>query len=194
MCHPYSSVPDIGSVPPWARANAAIGTSALIEANQKAVATIHLATIGKDVDRFTAGQAATLHEIANQCPLSGSNSVFKARALYQLIDANAVYDDATLCLQDGYVIKSRATQATVSGLVVPNPAVDEATLMLSEEQKESVAFVVLDALGAEVMSLTVPGGATRFAFSTSGLAPALYHYQVRGPSGNLCSGKLTIVR
>lgn len=176
------------------QANAAIGTSALIEANEKAVTEIRMATIGKDVDGFTADQTQSLYEIANQCPLSGGNAVFKARALYQLIDANAVYDDATLCLHDGYVIKSRTIEAIASALVVPNPAVDEATLLFSEEQKEVMTFVVFDALGAEVMSLTVPAGAVRFAFSTSGLAPALYHYQVRGPSGNLCSGKLTIVR
>lgn len=34
----------------------------------------------------------------------------------------------------------------------------------------------------------------RHTFRTADLAPALYHYQVHGPSGILGAGKLTIVR
>ncbi len=34
----------------------------------------------------------------------------------------------------------------------------------------------------------------RIAFSTASLAPAIYHYQVRGSSGIIGLGKLTILR
>ena len=54
--------------------------------------------------------------------------------------------------------------------------------------------MVYDAVGAEVMRMAVPIEMPRVAFSTASLAPALYHYQVRGPTGIIGVGKLTIVR
>ena len=44
------------------------------------------------------------------------------------------------------------------------------------------------------MIKTMKSHAMRHAFSTADLAPALYHYQVRGSSGIIGVGKLTIVR
>lgn len=78
--------------------------------------------------------------------------------------------------------------------MIPNPAVDEATLVLDRVLDEPGAFVVFDGLGGEVMRHGVPIEVPRIAFSTRSLAPAIYHYQVQGPSGIIGSGKLTIIR
>lgn len=175
-------------------ANAGIATSELIETNEKAVNEAYLATVGKDVDSFTTTQADDLFAIANQCPMLGGNAVFKARSLYWLIDDSYDFDDQALCLQHGIMVKSLAAQPINAVTVVPNPAVDEATLVLDRELDEPGSFVVYDAVGAEVMRQVVPIEMPRLAFSTASLAPALYHYQVRGPSGVIGVGKLTIVR
>ncbi|MBV6404522.1 MAG: hypothetical protein IT228_00635 [Flavobacteriales bacterium] len=175
-------------------ANANIATSELIETNEKAVNEVYLATVGKNVDSFTTTQTADLFAIANQCPMLGGNAVFKARSLYWLIDDSYDFDDQALCLQHGIIVKSLAAQPINAVAVIPNPAVDEATLVLDHELDEPGSFVVYDAVGAEVMRQVVPIDMPRLAFSTASLAPALYHYQVRGPSGVIGVGKLTIVR
>jgi hypothetical protein len=175
-------------------ANAGIATSELIETNEKAVNEVYLATVGKDVDSFTSIQADDLFAIANQCPRVGGNAVFKARSLYWLIDDSYDFDDQALCLQHGILVKSLTALPINAVTVVPNPAVDEATLVLDRELDEPGSFVVYDAVGAEVMRQVVPIEMPRLAFSTASLAPALYHYQVRGPSGVIGVGKLTIVR
>jgi hypothetical protein len=175
-------------------ANAGIATSELIETNEKAVNEVYLATVGKDVDSFTSIQADDLFAIANQCPMVGGNAVFKARSLYWLIDDSYDFDDQALCLQHGILVKSLTALPINAVTVVPNPAVDEATLVLDRELDEPGSFVVYDAVGAEVMRQVVPIEMPRLAFSTASLAPALYHYQVRGPSGVIGVGKLTIVR
>ncbi len=175
-------------------ANANITTSELIEANEKNVNEVYLATVGKDVDSFTTTQADDLFAIANQCPMVGGNSVFKARSLYWLIDDSYDFDDQALCLQHGIVVKSLTALPINTITVVPNPAADEATLVLDRELDEPGSFVIYDAVGAEVMRQVVPIEMPRMAFSTASLAPALYHYQVRGPSGVVGVGKLTIVR
>ncbi|MEZ4758112.1 MAG: hypothetical protein R2817_14905 [Flavobacteriales bacterium] len=175
-------------------ANAALGATELTESNAKAVNEIHLATIGKEVDHFTVDQTSALFEIANQCPMVGGNAVFRARALYSLIDEGQDYDDELLCLQHGILVKS-LDQPTGSALsVVPNPTSDEATLVLAEPLDDPGVFIVYDALGAEVLRHLVAAESLRHIVNTEALAPALYYYQVRGPSGLLGVGKLTIVR
>lgn len=174
--------------------NAAIPTSELIEENQKTVNDMHLATIGKDVDTFTPEQAAALFDVANQCPMIGGNAVFKARSLYLLIDDAYEFDDVALCLPHGIAVKNLVAFEPNAVVVVPNPTIDEATLVLTQQLEGTVIFVVYDALGAEVMRYTVPAETPRFAFSTASLPSALYHYQVRGPSSIVGVGKLTILR
>jgi hypothetical protein len=174
--------------------NAGIATSASIETNEKGVNDIYLATIGKDVVGFTTTQSDDLFAIANQCPMRGGNAVFKARSLCWLIDDSYDFDDQLLCLQHGIIVKSLIQQPLNGVAVVPNPASDEATLVLEHELEEPGTFVVYDALGAEVMQQAIPIEMPRMAFSTASLVPALYHYQVRGPSGIIGVGKLTIVR
>jgi hypothetical protein len=174
--------------------NAALGATELTEMNAKAVNEIHLATIGKEVDHFTVDQTSLLFAIANQCPMVGGNAVFRARALYSLIDEGQGYDDELLCLQHGILLKS-LDQPTGSALsVVPNPTSDEATLVLAEPLDAPGVFIVYDALGAEVLRHLVAAESLRHIVNTEALAPALYYFQVRGSAGLLGVGKLTIVR
>ncbi|MBV6405227.1 MAG: hypothetical protein GFGODING_01994 [Flavobacteriales bacterium] len=174
--------------------DAALGTSEPIEANEKTVNAIYLATIGKDVDDFTATQAADLFFIANQCPMVGGNAVFKARSLYWLIDDTYNFDDPLLCLPYGIIVKSLGVQQISAVSILPNPASDEATLVLSRKLYEPGTFMLYDALGMEVLRRTVPIETLRLVFSTASLAPALYHYLVRDRSGTIGYGKLTVVR
>ena len=175
-------------------ANQGVLTSELIEANDKQVTDIYLAVVGADVDGFTAAQTGTLLDIANQCPLVGGNAVFRARALYTLIDAGAEYDDALLCLPHGILIKSKAEAATSSVRIIPNPAMATATLQLSAPLAAPATLVIRDALGTEVMRSRVPGQISTWQVGLEPLAPALYHYQLVSAEGVMGEGKLTIVR
>jgi hypothetical protein len=175
-------------------ANAAIATSKLIEANEKQVNEIYLGTVAKSIDGFTPEQATTLFAIANQCPLTGGNAVYRARALYALIDDEQDYDDPALCLQHGLIYRNMQQLGGHTITVVPNPATDQASLVLDEAWDAPGVLVVYDAMGAEVMRAEVPAYTPRWEFSTAALAPAMYHYRVRGPSGKVFDGKLSIIR
>lgn len=174
--------------------NAALGATELTESNAKEVNEVYLATIGKEVDGFTAEQTSTLFDIAYQCPMVGGNAVFRARALYNLIDAAQDYDDELLCLQHGIIVKSLKQPNSATLHVIPNPATDEATLVLDQVLDEAGTLLVFDALGAEVIRQPIPIEQLRVPFSTTLLSPALYHYKVFGNTGPIGHGKLTIVR
>jgi len=177
-----------------ANASAAITTNELIETNEKGVNDVYLATVGKDVDEFTATQTDDLFSIANQCPMVGGNAVFKARSLYSLIDGAQVFDDPLLCLPYGIVVKSLMEHASNAVSVVPNPASDEASLVLSLETTEPAYLTLHNTVGSEVLRVFVPKGVVRHSFSTANIAPGLYYYKVFGGGGLLGDGKLTIVR
>ncbi|MBK9176132.1 MAG: right-handed parallel beta-helix repeat-containing protein [Flavobacteriales bacterium] len=174
--------------------NGAVYTSELIEENQKEVNEIYLATVGKDVDTFTSGQAATLFDIANQCPMLGGNAVFKARALFWLIDDSYGFDDQLLCLPYGVIVKSLFDQHVNALNVVPNPASDEASLILVHETAEPAYLTLYNAVGSESLRVLVPKGTVSHAFSTACMATGLYHYQLLSGDGLVGHGKLTIVR
>ncbi|HQY04406.1 MAG TPA: hypothetical protein PLC10_15935, partial [Flavobacteriales bacterium] len=93
-------------------ANTNVGTTKLIESNEKQVNEIYLSTVGKEVDTFTVDQTNTLFFIANQCPMVGGNSVYRARSLYRLIDDEQQFDDPQLCLQHGIIVKSLVARET----------------------------------------------------------------------------------
>lgn len=175
-------------------ANAAIATSKLIEENEKQVNEIYLAVFGKEADGFTDAQRTVLYDIASQCPMLGGNAVYKARSMYRFVDDSTYFDDQLLCLTHGIIVKSlRQQEAAIVG-VVPNPAKDQATLMLSEQLNAPAVFVIFNSMGSEMMRFGLPVETMQYEFSTGALSPALYHYQVRGPSGLIGRGKLTIIR
>lgn len=173
---------------------AVIGATELAEVNSKTVNDIFLSTIAKDVNEFTAQQAQDLFAVADQCPLLGGNAVFQARALYYLIDAEQDFDDPALCLEHGLITKRREQAAQGAVSIVPNPAGDEAALVLTQPLDVPGSLSFYNALGTEVMRVRIPDGELRLVLSIAGLAPGIYHYCARGVIDRLGEGKLSIVR
>ena len=175
-------------------ANSAIGTTELIEANRKMLDEIYLSTLGKDIDTFTVAQADELFAIANQCPMLGGNAVYTARSLYRLIDDRYEYNDQLLCLPHGIIVKSIRQQDAMALSIVPNPARDNATLVLDQGLDGPGALLLYNMVGQEVFRKAIPMELARMEFSTASLAPGLYQYRVEGGGAMLGHGKLTIVR
>lgn len=174
-------------------ANAAIGTSKLIEANEKQVNEIYLSVIAKEVDTFTVDQANTLYSIASQCPMEGGNAVYQARSMYRLINDTVFFDDQLICLQHGIIVKSIRQQDPNRTGVIPNPAKDRATLMMEQPLDNPGTFVLYNMLGTVVFHLDVAANAFRTDFSTTGIAQGMYHYRVISTKGVVGSGKLSII-
>jgi hypothetical protein len=175
-------------------ANAAIATSELIEANEKQVNEIYLGTVAKGIDGFTPAQASALFDIANQCPLVGGNAVYRARAMYALIDDEQAYDDPALCLQHGLIYRSMQQAGGRAVSVVPNPASEMVTLRYGLDADETGTFTLYDALGHPVLSQALPPDIQELKISTARLSPAAYHYVVHSSrNGLLGSGRLVII-
>ncbi|MFZ1694321.1 MAG: hypothetical protein WAT74_14070 [Flavobacteriales bacterium] len=174
--------------------NAAIATGELIEANNKTVNEVHLATLAKNITAFTPAQAEALLAVADQCPLSGGNAVFRARSLYSLIDDAHDYDDAALCLQQGLITKRKPVGAEPLCALVPNPTKDQAVLVLNAALNDPAWLVMVNALGAEVFRTLIPADQPRTELGLAGLASGIYHYTLVGAQSTIGSGKLAVER
>lgn len=175
-------------------ANAAIATSEVIEANEKMVNEIYLSTVAKDIDGFSADQVADLFDMANQCPLIGGNAVYRARALYALIDNEQDFDDLALCLPFGIEIRSADQTNDRAASVIPNPTDDLATLIYRLDDGASGSLVLYDAIGKEVARHSLTSNEPRFHFSTAELNPGAYHFIIQSGYRFVGDGKLVIVR
>lgn len=171
-----------------------IASTALIEQNAKAVNQIYLATIGRSGEdvQFDATQAANLLYIAGQCPLVGGNPVYQARSLYSLVDDQAEFDDALICMAAGYVVKSLEETAP-SVTVYPNPnrtgqQFFEFKGLLDEEAVITVQL--FDAQGRQILDQRLAGA--KESVDVSGLAQGLYNWVISIDGRLLSHGKVTI--
>jgi len=175
-------------------ANNSVGTTELIETNEKQVKEIYLNTVAKEVDSFTSTEVAALFAIANQCPMVGGNAVYRARSLYALIDDDMEYNDASLCLQHGIIYKSRKPKTITEVSIQPNPTNDAATLLYPFYEDMQGTLVIYDALGKEVQRHRLSQDVVRYEFSTAELKQGAYHYAVSNGADVIGTGKLMIVR
>lgn len=158
--------------------SASFNNSALIEENQKKVNDIYLKTIAKGNRAFSEMQVADLLFVANQCPLSGGNSVFIARSMYSLFENNFNYDDQSTCLTEGMVLRKKSESSLFTILTTPNPASDLATLKINAGFQKPLKFVICDVVGRDVESFDIKALQTSINFSTSKLNSGLYFCQL----------------
>ena len=92
--------------------------------------------------------------------------------------------------------EEEATDGSTADLIkiMPNPAIDEATLVFTLPSEKPAVIITYNTMGNEVMRTMVPAEILRFTFNTSTLAPAVYHYKVIERTSLIGSGRLTIVR
>ncbi|RYE16482.1 MAG: T9SS type A sorting domain-containing protein, partial [Sphingobacteriales bacterium] len=171
--------------------NEALGTGNQIEENERAVNSIYLSTIAKG-EALDPAYAPQLYLIATQCPMSGGNAVFRARALYSVLSDTVEYNDRVVCLQQGVVLRKKQPANLVK--VYPNPASDKATIEYKLTEEAIGTLVLFNTLGQEITRFSLPAHSGAFDFSTSEFAQAVYFYKVYSSGNPIGSGKLSIMR
>ena len=130
--------------------------------------------------------------IAQQCPLAGTPSVFRARTLYKMIDPNMHYNDDVACLQSGRQLRlASKKQFPVS--VFPNPASTEVTITYSINSEQMLQMV--DGLGRISMQFLLNPKENRTTRNISSLSNGIYTLRISGRDNRENNfGRLTIMR
>ncbi len=108
------------------------------EALSKTVNDIYYRTYGSGIDTLRAQDIALLQSIIHICPLAGGPAIYRARALYNLLNDTIFYNDRLVCANAGYYresqeqlmpeLKSTVKQSPKIDLF-PNPANDQLMLL-----------------------------------------------------------------
>jgi len=124
----------------------------------------------------------------------GGNAVYAARALYRQVNDTLAWDDQLLCLPHGILVKRLVATEENGVAVVPNPARDQAALILGQSLGQVGLLMLYDLAGKEVMRVDIPEGEPRTEFATGALASGLYQYRVESDGTLIGHGKLAITR
>jgi len=96
----------------------------------------------------------------------------------------AVYDQ-----DHSTTVFNNPSDDTFSSVVYPNPAVNAATILLSENLN-SATFMLYDQTGRIVKQFNFSGD--KLGFSCDGLAPGLYYFNIQTVTGDTTGGKIII--
>ncbi|HNP48735.1 MAG TPA: T9SS type A sorting domain-containing protein [Bacteroidia bacterium] len=173
--------------------NSGINTSETIQANEKLINEIYLATLAKGMHDFTSNQIQSILSVAHQCPYAGGKYVFLARAMYHMVNPDEEYYDNDLCTSLGYFRKMNP-ETRGSGFVItyPNPANETITFeSFSTQGFEKLAIYSMDL--NLVRSVEMNKKENKYLLSTESLPPGLYIYKCSSSNETIGFGKISIV-
>jgi hypothetical protein len=168
--------------------NEAVEGEEVYETNRKAVNAVKIEITTEAPDTLTAAQVAILEPIAWQCPLSGGDAVYEARALLNL---PANFDDVELCdptTQPLIIPKGIENAFELS----PNPVRNVLNVKLKEKPTSTQLFVITNALGKAVLSKQVFEDEVRFTFDSSELSVGTYFLSLFNNNGKLIHSEFFI--
>ena len=175
------------------QANNFITASAIYEQNEKLFNAVFIRTIADGKLPELSTDINTLWSIANQCPLSGGDAVFKARSAYHLIDPLVAFDDDALCEQ-AQPLTIPTEEEPLSFKLYPNPAKDIVVVQFSEALENNAEIILVDVQGKVIMQIKTEIGQQSLLLDTSTLSPGLYFCEIKGSEAMNRTEKLVIIR
>jgi hypothetical protein len=154
-------------------------------------------TVAQGSLQYSAPQITTLTGIANQCPATGGNAVFRARAMLETVLDGAEYDDEQLCGQQ-LVAKNPKLQFTnpsdeLTVDMFPNPGKDQ--LNLSWKPMEgSGQLLFRDQLGRAILARTLDMAQGFAALDMHDVEPGIYFCQINMDGKPTFLGKYVLIK
>ena len=138
---------------------------------------------------------ALLLSIAEQCPLSGGKAVYRARAMYAMIDPDKTYDDEMICLSQGILYRQQKPEiAQASFRMFPNPAFAQITVNYQIAEDQRAYLLIRNSLGQALQEFTLDGKKREINFNIQALMNGIYTVQLILEGQVSHQGKLVILR
>lgn len=138
--------------------------------NTRTVTEIALGLASNGTSTLSAAEVTTLEAIAGQCPISGGEAVFRARALLNLTGTAYVFDDVAGCGSGNQKTDALSRAPEQYALTTyPNPAAEATTLDLGAAASSSMRGYLYNLQGQQVLTFEVPAGTTSLSLNLSDL-------------------------
>jgi hypothetical protein len=135
--------------------------------------------------------------IAQQCPSSGGEAVFRARNIIRKVNDSIIYDDAGVCAQMGIYRKKQNIvdeSDLVSYILIPNPAQHQTQLIFNQPPSSNYLIQIINGEGRVVESRNVNHQLSSLVIDTEKLANGLYTVNMFKQNGEFESEKLMIIK
>ncbi|HNQ12412.1 MAG TPA: T9SS type A sorting domain-containing protein [Bacteroidia bacterium] len=156
--------------------NDAISTSNVFEQNEKLVNELYLQTVSREIYSFNSSQQSQLWSICNQCPYVAGDAVFRARALYALVNDSMYFNDLTLCKNAGIINRFEAEASEAESFqIYPNPSSGMFTIALSEFiDAGNLSIAIYTMQGTLVKQIDVSLANREMKVDLLGMEPGIY--------------------
>ncbi len=136
-----------------------------------------------------------LSNIAEQCPLSGGKAVYRARALYSMVDPDKTYDDEIICLNQGILYRhGKEDEVITSFSLFPNPANESILLLYTLEVEQKAHLIIRNSVGQGVYFTDVSSKQRKLEINIRNLANGVYTVQFLSKNSLLYQEKMVIIR
>ncbi|MBL7929404.1 MAG: hypothetical protein JNL47_08075 [Bacteroidia bacterium] len=136
--------------------------------------------------------------VAEQCPYAGGNAVLQARVIIKLLNDSIEYDDWGTCLQAGYyrLNNFNASAFKLKGAVqiIPNPAKNEVTIKLQNNNDGICRVIISDLLSNEVKNIMMNCTEKKVQISLENLPSSVYILKVFRSSLSIETLKLVVIK
>jgi hypothetical protein len=142
--------------------------------NEQLINDIYLSYFTPGAADITDQVINQIKSVASQCPLSGGNAVFRARALLIPYD-DKEYDDVALCQRlDSERVGGTTPEARLT--VYPNPAYDMVVIEIPKNLilGEESSLDLVNTLGQVVRTEKISNSSLRVEMNVKGLPSGLY--------------------
>ena len=175
--------------------NNLISSTKVYELNEKFVNDLYLRTVAKRIMEIPTSDQPQLLSIAHECPFVGGQAVYKARALYRLVNPIEAYDDYPLCHSLGFLRKRPSEdRPQLESVVYPNPSNNSATLAYSIAEDTKTTLEIFD-FSLKLVATTVLNTAERQKqLNLENYIQGLYIYNIIQNNHVVSKGKFSIVR
>lgn len=173
--------------------NSGISPLTIFESNQKIVNSIILSSIARGRYEFTETELMNLEDIADQCPYLGGPSVFEARSLLLLTNAELTWNDEVIC--EGTSERHSLNESKYSYLsVYPNPATEFITLEYDLESYSKARIYIVDVNGKVRKELSLNTKDYSVNLDISDLNSGVYFMKLMSEDDLIRVEKVTIIR
>jgi hypothetical protein len=156
------------------------------EVLEKTVNDIYLRNFAQGLDSLNATDVRVLKNIIRICPQAGGNAVYKARAIYEMINDSVEYNDSLVCQEVGYyriAMQEIIEQIKIPNLpiknknfeftIFPNPIKSELNVVFNKNTTGTIK--ITDALGKLVYVGTISSGVLNYTLDLKHISTGIYY-------------------
>ncbi|HOJ89868.1 MAG TPA: T9SS type A sorting domain-containing protein [Saprospiraceae bacterium] len=168
--------------------NNSIPAIEVYEQNQKLVNTIMLQKMISNDWSFTPSEKVQINVIANQCPFTGGEGVYRARALAANYELNR-YNDEMICITTMAGPRSNIDKENKVSFY-PNPTSDFVNIMTENREQKIMTISLLNLDGKILYAKTLEALSDEYVLDVSEINTGIYMIQVELSDGISVNKKL----